>query len=697
VQLPAVFGGRFELVRELRHGGEGFVMVVRELDGGGLWVLKGYHHGFDLDMSSLEVLSGPDVDLDHVVRVIEFGELPDGTFYEIQEFCVAGSLREALDRGDRTDFETVASELASALGHVHALGIVHRDVKPENLLVRSLNPLDLVLTDFGLVRQMGGSVRRTTRAGTAEYSPPEGVATQVEISPAWDWWSLGMVLAELAAGAHPLALPDGSFPSADEMRSELAQRPVDLDGVADPRQRLLCAGLLVRDRRRRWGATEVAEWLAGGSPGVADSHPAPDLDGLPRSSDKTVLFRTQDIADPAALAAAFQAHSSEAMERLFQDPDPALVEETIALCLSTGRDEAAGLLRERPTGDDLARHFARLLVAIDAQLAPMFNGIDLTPAGLEAAARAAIEQGEQQVGSKLETVRRAQILRVWRHLPGMESAASIYAAWSEMHIELERVLSMPGVSLVESEAHQASAYLLLAAIDTRHLDDLNRRLESLDMSQTGAGWWETLRDDGRTAATAIAVLTYPRAVAENQQRQEDERQQQRLAAAQAAADQERAQRAQRNAAQERQRQRDAERRAGRARTFRTLRGRWLGYLLWGGLAWVIGSLAAGGGTYRTPRGPADDPAYHFADAFSALGVLTLMFGGLAVGIDLLLARQFKVTSRIWPEITGGVIGLTLWFNSAKELPVPESAWVWFPLMLTVSHGINALVEYGQDS
>lgn len=185
LQLPAELSSRFTLERELRHGAEGFVVVVRER-AGEQWVLKGYHHGIEVDAASLEALSGPAIDHDHIVVIAEFGLLADGTFYELQEHCPLGSLREVLESGAPMDFDTVARELSSALRYVHELGIVHRDIKPENVLVRSLEPLDLVLADFGLVRQVAGSVRRTARAGTAEYTPPEGVADRVDVSPAWD-------------------------------------------------------------------------------------------------------------------------------------------------------------------------------------------------------------------------------------------------------------------------------------------------------------------------------------------------------------------------------------------------------------------------------------------------------------------------------------------------------------------------------
>lgn len=536
LQLPAAFAARFEMVRELRHGGEGFVVVVRALEDGQLSVLKGYHHGFDIDTTSLEILTGRDADLAdvvsgepvrpaHIVQVVEFGELDDGTFYELQEYCPAGSLRDLLDRGDPLDFDVALAELVGALAHVHDLGIVHRDVKPENVLVRTQQPLDLVLADFGLVRRVAGSVRRTTRAGTAEYSPPEGVTERVEVSPAWDWWSLGMVLAELSAGVHPLALPDGTFPSPGDMRLELTQRPVDLSAITDPRQRRLCSGLLVRDRRRRWGVAEVTSWIAGGEPPIDDVEPGPDLDAAILRSTQTVLFGGVDLDDPASLAAALQAQWGEGIVRLFQEPDPALVEETIAFCESRGLAAAASLVREQPAGDDVPRQYARLLAALDPELRPTFDGIDLRPAGLEAAARRVIETSDEELAVKLETVRRAQILRAWRHLPGMESAPGIVEAWTELRSDFDGLGAAVLYGLSTAERHKIAAWLLLVAVDRRHLDDLERRQDALDVNDVEEiTWFASLAADTRPVAVVAFVVTYPRASAEAHELREQRRQ-----------------------------------------------------------------------------------------------------------------------------------------------------------------------------
>jgi len=578
VHLPAVLAARFEFVRQLHHGGEGFVMLVRRHGDDQLVVLKGYHAGFDVDPTSLEVLSQDDIGLDHVVKILEYGTLPDGAFYEVQEYCQHGSLRELMLTNQPLDLARVITELVAAVSYVHGLGIVHRDIKPENILVRTTHPLGLVIADFGLIRQLDGSVRRTTRAGTAEYSPPEGVSHNVDVSAAWDWWSLGMIVAELAGGTHPLALPDGSFPSPDEMRAELAQQPVPLDAVADERLRLLCSGLLVRDRRQRWAEDETHRWLNGESPPVVDDSPATSSH-IPRVS---VLFEGIEYDTPAELAARFQSRWPEAMSLLFQDPDPGLVEETTALCRSSGNDRAADLLGATPTGGDVVRHMARLLAAMEPTLNPTFDGIDVTPAGLEAAAIRVLATDDTGMAEKLRSIERGQILRIWRHLPGMQEATVITERWKHLQEQANEHMS-DQINNHPLTLQRVRAAVLLGALDARHITDLATRLKPDDDVAREISWWCTLVDCADPISQLIATVSQPLARAEGAAAQEQRRQEQDR-------ERQRKERARRDEVRRRQEQVEAEkaeRRASRPQDIIELGGWFISTLVMSFLAWCV--------------------------------------------------------------------------------------------------------------
>src|SRR5205823_4844523 len=133
----------------------------------------------------------------------------------------------------------VVRQMHAALTGVHALGIVHRDVSPANIMVSSLDParLELVLIDFGIAAHAPQEryAERGSWAGTAAYMSPQSALHRQLIHPQADWWSLGMIAAELAGGRHPIRHTD-----PDYIRDELASRDPDLSRVTDPRLLLLC-------------------------------------------------------------------------------------------------------------------------------------------------------------------------------------------------------------------------------------------------------------------------------------------------------------------------------------------------------------------------------------------------------------------------------------------------------------------------
>ena len=191
------------------------------------------------------------------MRVLAHGE-SDGAAYEILEYLPGGTLKDLLRAGPllRSDIRRIVSEVADALNGIHAHRILHRDLKPENVLIRSTAPLELALTDFGIASIAAATQHFTSAARTTKYAAPEVLAGVLDAKS--DWWSLGMMVLEATCGRHPF---DGL--SEQVMNHQLATRPVDVRGVYDDELRTLCRGLLLRDPKRRWGADEVARWLAG--------------------------------------------------------------------------------------------------------------------------------------------------------------------------------------------------------------------------------------------------------------------------------------------------------------------------------------------------------------------------------------------------------------------------------------------------
>ncbi|WP_449342532.1 protein kinase domain-containing protein [Streptomyces aurantiogriseus] len=189
---------------------------------------------------------------------------------------------------------TVA-RLHGALAALHAAEVVHRDVKPSNLVLGDYgHPAEgLVLVDFGIA--VAGPFPVTAPAGwsgTLRYSSPQAVLHRAAVRPEDDWWALGMVVAEAALGRHPIPHTEPST-----VGQAVVEGDFGLERIGDRRLRLLCEGLLTQRPEHRWGAPQVEEWLTGGTPRVMPRIPGPHA--LP---DPTGPAAPTALADPAAFA-----------------------------------------------------------------------------------------------------------------------------------------------------------------------------------------------------------------------------------------------------------------------------------------------------------------------------------------------------------------------------------------------------------
>jgi serine/threonine-protein kinase len=145
----------------------------------------------------------------HLVPVLDAGEAA-GRYYLASEYVAGGSLAERLSDREPLGLDEIvrsACELASALDALHALGVIHRDVKPSNVM---LGPGGAALTDFGLARAHASITltRPGQLLGTIGYAAPELILGQAA-SAAVDVYSLGCTIYECVAGEPPFS--DRSF------------------------------------------------------------------------------------------------------------------------------------------------------------------------------------------------------------------------------------------------------------------------------------------------------------------------------------------------------------------------------------------------------------------------------------------------------------------------------------------------------
>jgi WD40 repeat protein len=266
--VPTELAGKFALIRALPSGGEADMLLVADAADTNL-VLKLYRPGVVPSPETWRALQA--IDSPHITSLVDWGEA-GGRVYEVLEYIPAGTLADLTDTGPSGPVETkliveVIRQVTDGLTALHDARVIHRDLKPANILVRSWSPLELALTDFGLSRYLDHSTIFSNAGHTLAYTAPETFAGHV--SPGRDWWSLGMIVRELAMGESPF----GEL-STEVVMLQLASRPIDCTRITDPRLRLLCQGLLTRDPGMRWGASQVRSWLAGEYPPVAESEPA---------------------------------------------------------------------------------------------------------------------------------------------------------------------------------------------------------------------------------------------------------------------------------------------------------------------------------------------------------------------------------------------------------------------------------------
>ena len=204
----------------------------------------------------------------HICTIYDVDEY-DGRLFIAME-CVDGvNLKTYLSRRTLTTTEIVdiAAQIAGALGAAHAKGIVHRDIKPGNLVVSAAGVVKVL--DFGLARrfrtadtdELGpeGSTIPGRPMGTANYMAPERIL-QLPLDPRSDLFSLGVVMYEMATGRLPFA---GASPS-ETVSNVLDKEPQPLSGLAPQHKSLepVVHCLLAKRASNRYrSATELADAL----------------------------------------------------------------------------------------------------------------------------------------------------------------------------------------------------------------------------------------------------------------------------------------------------------------------------------------------------------------------------------------------------------------------------------------------------
>lgn len=265
----SVLSGRYRIEERIAMGGMGSVYLATDerLDRQvAVKVLKEeladderFVERFRREARAAGALSHP-----NIAGVFDFGQ-HDERYYMVMELAEGRDLARVLreeeplspDRSAR-----IGSQIAQALGHAHAAGVVHRDIKPPNVIIGEADRVKV--TDFGIARAVGDSTLTATGSvlGTAHYISPEQ-AGGGEVGPAADIYALGIVLYEMLTGSLPFT-GDSALAVAMRHVSDDVPPPSELNPEVPASLDSVVARATAKDPGDRFGsADEMAQALGG--------------------------------------------------------------------------------------------------------------------------------------------------------------------------------------------------------------------------------------------------------------------------------------------------------------------------------------------------------------------------------------------------------------------------------------------------
>ena len=210
-KLEKALGAQFEIMRLLGRGGMGAVYLARENSLDRLVAIKVLlpeaanaesNERFRREARTAAKLTHP-----NIVPLHTFGET-EGMMYFVMGFVQGESLKDRIDRKGKIepdDARRILGEVAGALHYAHQQGVVHRDIKPDNILIEDETGKPL-LTDFGIAQSVASGETLTqmgTTLGTPHYMSPEQASGERDIDGRSDLYSLGIVGYQMLSGKLP--------------------------------------------------------------------------------------------------------------------------------------------------------------------------------------------------------------------------------------------------------------------------------------------------------------------------------------------------------------------------------------------------------------------------------------------------------------------------------------------------------------
>jgi serine/threonine-protein kinase len=240
LQLDQVLGGRVRIVRPIGAGGMGAVYLGDDLVTNKRVAVKLMHGSHAADRALLqrfmaEAEAAAAITDEAIIKTLHIDVTEDGRLYQLMEYVHGVTLARRLARGaiGAAAAARIGATAARALDAAHRAGVIHRDIKPNNLILCTTPPGVRIL-DFGVSKLAGrapddprsDSLTKSNQViGTPLYMSPEQIRDSAHVTPASDVYSLGIVLYELLAGTTPFG---GAASTAAVYVAHLSDEPVPL-------------------------------------------------------------------------------------------------------------------------------------------------------------------------------------------------------------------------------------------------------------------------------------------------------------------------------------------------------------------------------------------------------------------------------------------------------------------------------------
>lgn len=222
-------------------------------------VLKLYYPNFKPKEDIIKQLK--QIHHDDIINVHDYGYYHD-RFFEIMDFAEGGTLDKYLPIKDAPRIKKIIAEVIHAYKFCHAKGIIHKDIKPQNLYFKNADGSDVLIGDFGIssILETGMSRHLTSQSLTVGYAAPEmyGIGGKAYVGQEVDYYALGITIIHIWDGKNPF--DDLNIHAISNLTTS---GNVHIPGDMPQDMQNLVKGLITVDYSKRWGYDEIQRWLKG--------------------------------------------------------------------------------------------------------------------------------------------------------------------------------------------------------------------------------------------------------------------------------------------------------------------------------------------------------------------------------------------------------------------------------------------------